>query len=516
MVLRDDTINQQLLIPINLKEIIPEDHPCYFIENVANRIDCSELNKQFEGNPGESAYPRQMLLRVTLLSIFEGGMSGRELEARIQTDVAYMYLAGMQKPYYRTLARFKKENKELLDEAFELSVKIAKEEGLVKLFKIAVDGTKIKAKASLNNITDKKLIQVLKKAIKESIEQDEEEDLLYGEETGNTVPKSLIDKESFNQIYEQIKEETKDDKKNKGKLRSTSKKLLKLASESKEEAQKVLNKLDYLEEKANGKADDEIISISDPEATLMLNKQNRWELGYNLNVATDSEKGIIISAGLSQNPSDHHELIPQIEGVEEIFGPLPENTKVLADNGYLTDANTDYLEFKGYDGYISTRQMSREFKKKENNPFSKYNFDYFPQINTYACPNGLILDKQSVFYDKNNKPRIVYWTNNCKYCPDREKCCGKSRYRVISDYGVPSHIRMLHKMDEDWAKEIYKERSAFNELQFAHIKYNNGFNEFKTIGLERCESEIKEYATGRNLKIIYNELEKRKREKENT
>ena len=223
MVLRGDTINQQLLIPINLKDIIPEDHPCYFVENVANRIDCSELNKQFEGKPGESAYPRQMLLRVSLMSMFEGGMSGRDLEAKIQTDVGYMYLAGMQRPDYRTLARFKKEHKEILEEAFELSVKIAKEEGLVKLLKIGIDGTKIKAKASINNMTNKEIIQILKNALQESIKKDEEEDLLYGEETGNTVPKTLIDKETFNQIYDKIKEETKDNK-NKGKLRSTGKK----------------------------------------------------------------------------------------------------------------------------------------------------------------------------------------------------------------------------------------------------------------------------------------------------
>ena len=34
MVLRDDTINQQLLVPLDLRNLIPKDHPCYFIKNV--------------------------------------------------------------------------------------------------------------------------------------------------------------------------------------------------------------------------------------------------------------------------------------------------------------------------------------------------------------------------------------------------------------------------------------------------------------------------------------------------
>ena len=74
-----------------------------------------------------------------------------------------MYLAGMQKPDFRTFARFKEQNKDLIDQAFKRSVEIAKEEDLIKLHKIGFDGTKIKAKSSLNNITNKEQLKTLKK-----------------------------------------------------------------------------------------------------------------------------------------------------------------------------------------------------------------------------------------------------------------------------------------------------------------------------------------------------------------
>lgn len=48
--------------------------------------------------PGEFAYPRELLLRLVLMSVFDGGLSSREIERRTQTDVGYMYLAGMQHP----------------------------------------------------------------------------------------------------------------------------------------------------------------------------------------------------------------------------------------------------------------------------------------------------------------------------------------------------------------------------------------------------------------------------------
>ena len=82
MVLREDTINQTMLVPMDLRNLIPEDHPCYFIKNVVDQVDCSQANKKFENNPGESAYPRELLLRIVLMSVFNGGLSSREISRK--------------------------------------------------------------------------------------------------------------------------------------------------------------------------------------------------------------------------------------------------------------------------------------------------------------------------------------------------------------------------------------------------------------------------------------------------
>ena len=60
MVLKDDNINQTMLVPMDLRNLIPEDHPCYFIKNVVDLIDCSKANNEFRGKPGEFAYPREL------------------------------------------------------------------------------------------------------------------------------------------------------------------------------------------------------------------------------------------------------------------------------------------------------------------------------------------------------------------------------------------------------------------------------------------------------------------------
>lgn len=376
MVLRDDTINQTMLVPMGLRNLIPEDHPCYFIKNVVDQIDCSQANRVFADKPGEFAYPRELLLRLILMSVFDGGLSSREIERKIRTDIAYMYLAGMQHPSYRTIARFKVDYPDLIDESFKTTIKIAKEEDLVKIHHVSLDGTKIKAKTSMNKLTNEQQLKIMKQHLKESIELDEEEDMELGEESGKDV-----------------------------------------------------------------------ISINDSDACFMKNKKGKWEFDYNGQIAVDDYKGIILASYITNNPTDYYELISLMEQVQsnlsEIYDETPVNYQVSADNGYSTDMNTEYLEQNGFDGYISSRKLSREQKKYNlsDKPFAKDNFFYDNEIMTYICPLGQPLYKISEYTYK-NKSRISHWTKECKTCPMQLFCSKGNRGRVIQDYKIPSKIRM--------------------------------------------------------------------------
>lgn len=65
------------------------------------------LNQAFAYKPGEFVYPRKMLFRLILMSILDERLSSRDIKRKTQMDVGYMYLAGMQKPSYRIILRFK-------------------------------------------------------------------------------------------------------------------------------------------------------------------------------------------------------------------------------------------------------------------------------------------------------------------------------------------------------------------------------------------------------------------------
>ena len=115
----------------------------------------------------------------------------------------------MKKPSYRTIARFKVEYPDLIDEAFKTTIKIAKDNDLIKIHHLSLDRTTIKAITSINKLTDENQIKIMKEHLQKSIEKDQQENEELGDESGNSVPKSLTDKEKFKETIKEIEKSSK-------------------------------------------------------------------------------------------------------------------------------------------------------------------------------------------------------------------------------------------------------------------------------------------------------------------
>ncbi len=203
--MKDDKIDQSLLIPFKLTDIIPEDHICYFIRRIVDEMDFRSINKRYQGTPGNKAYPRKMLLRVVIMASIDNIHSSRELSKRIQTDVVYMYLAGMEQPDFKTFSNFKKEFYNLIVKFFKITVDIATQED-INLFKdIGIeDHNNVKVNKSLKKMTDEEKLQVIRVLLKRGIHIDNKEDKILGDELGNTIPKKLQSKKAVHEAYEKV------------------------------------------------------------------------------------------------------------------------------------------------------------------------------------------------------------------------------------------------------------------------------------------------------------------------
>ena len=197
-----------------------------------------------------------------------------------EENMVYMYISGMDKPDFRTICKFKIECAKQIEEAFKMTVIVAKDTGMVKLKHMAIDGTKIKANASAANLINQKEINTIRELLKKGIEADEEEDKLYGEKRGDEIPSELLSRTKVHEIMKKVRN-TNSDTNNENKLNKTSEKLLKQAIQSPEQKELVLKKLENVEKELK-KTKQKTVSLTDPESRWMLNKKNRMELSCNL------------------------------------------------------------------------------------------------------------------------------------------------------------------------------------------------------------------------------------------
>ncbi|MDH7518091.1 MAG: IS1182 family transposase [Candidatus Thermoplasmatota archaeon] len=504
MALREDRIGQTWLMPKRLTDFIPENHICYFIANLVEELDFKEIDRKYRYTRGKAAYSRRMLLRVVIMASVDGVFSSRQINKHTEENMVYMYLSGMDKPDFRTICRFKIECAEQIEEAFKMTVNVAKNTGLVQLNHIAIDGTKIKANASSTNLINQEEIKTIREILKKGIQTDENEDKIYGDQRGDEVPAELVSRKKVHEIIQRVRKENKDSS-NENNLRKSSYKLLEQALANKKKKNIVSEKLDRAEEQLK-KTAQETVSLTDPESRWMKNKKNQMEFSYNMQIAVDYDSGIILASSITQDPTDHHQLIPQIEQIRETLELLPDDTKISADNGYYTRENLQYLEENRLDGYIPNRKQVYETKPKlkKAKPFSKHNFSYDYDYDQYICPNNKKLAYQKTYKYKDAHMR-QYYCNDCLKCCDQLECVGKDRLRVITDYGGVLSKRMALKMETPEGKYEFSKRKQAVEWPFGNIKENLKFTEFFTRGIRQTQTEKNLLSISHNLKRIHNE-----------
>src|SRR5664280_2333943 len=504
MAVREDEIGQTWLVPRRVVDFIPENHICFFIANLVDGLDFKKNERKYKYTKGRPAYPRQMLTRLVIMASVDGVFSSRKIMRLAEENMVYMYISGMDKPDFRTICKFKIECAKQIEEAFKMTVIVAKDTRMVKLKHMAIDGTKIKANASAANLINQEEIQTIRELLKKGIEADEEEDKLYGEKRGDEIPSELLSRTKVHEIIKKVRKPNFDTI-NENKLRKTSFKLLEQASQSAEQKNLVLKKLEHAEKELK-KTKQKTISLTDPECRWMMNKKNRMELSYNLQIAVDYDSGIILANTVTQDPTDHYQLIPQIEQTIETIGPVPDDTTLSADNGYYTKINLQYLEDNELDGYIPNRKQVYESKRHfiNNKPYSKHNFKYDHQNDLYICPNNEIL-KYKKTYQYNNINMRQYYTNKCLNCLNQLECTGKNRIRIITDYGDVLSKRMALKMETEKGKLEFAKRKMTVEWPFGNIKENLKYTEYLTRGIKQTQVENNLISISHNIKRIFNQ-----------
>ena len=329
---------QDLLLPPSLRQWLPENHLAYCVSDVVDQLDLSAIESVYEEEDrGQPPYHPRMMVKILVYSYCVGVFSTRRMEKRLVEDVAFRVLAAGNEPDFRTLADFRKNHLKALEELFQQVLRLALEVGALKLGRVALDGSKVKANASKHKAmsygrmeeTEKRLRKEVRELLKQAEAVDEEEDKRYGRERqGEELPEELQRRETR---IARIRE---------------AKKALEERAREKAESEKK----DDQEAKPEPKAQ---YNFTDPESRI-LKGSDAFVQGYNTQVAVEPTLQLIVGQRVTQATNDKQQMVPLIEVVQEQSGQKPE--EVLADSGYCSEENLKYLAKRRMEGFVATEK----------------------------------------------------------------------------------------------------------------------------------------------------------------
>ena len=297
--------NQMMLLPPNLEELIPQNHPVRIVNEVLDKIDIQPLIRQYKTG-GSSSYHPLMLLKVIVYGYINNIYSSRKIEEALQQNIHFMWLGGMNTPDHNTINRFRSDKlKDSLKNIFVQVVRLLADEGLLSIKELYTDGTKIEANANRYTFVWGNAIKTNKEKIKQQIDELwKYAQSIAADELDDTDPSDFdkIDSQKVKETIAKIDAALQDKKVDK----SVKQKLKYAKSKWPEALDKYATQEAILGDKRSS------FSKTDTDATFMRMKEDHMKNGqlkpaYNLQISSHNQ--FITNYSIHQNTTDTNTLI---------------------------------------------------------------------------------------------------------------------------------------------------------------------------------------------------------------
>lgn len=325
-------VDQAVLFPPSLRDLVPEGHVAHFVRDVVReQLDLSAIYASYDEERGYPPHHPAMMTALLLYGYCRGVRSSRKLEQACEERVDFMAVTGRSKPDHTRISEFRRRHREALLGLFEQVVTLCREAGLVTLGHVAIDGTKVQANASKHAAmsygrmkqAQRELRAQIRAWFEEADASDDDEDRRHGKgRRGDELPEWVKNKEAR---LAQIAEAKK-----------------RLEAQAAEEGE------DAPDEKAQS-------NFTDPESRIMKTGDG-FVQGYNCQAAVDAASHVIVAQEVVSRQRDHEELPVLLDQIASHTGELPD--EVSADAGYCTDANLEEIERRGIAGYVATGRQA--------------------------------------------------------------------------------------------------------------------------------------------------------------
>lgn len=449
---------QMNLFPQSIEDYVAQDDPVKAFDAFVETIDLAELgiviDENKEGNP---EYNPKAMLKLLLYGYSYGIRSSRKLERACYHNVSFIWLMGGLKPDHKTISDFRKNNKKALKKIIKQCAKLCIKLGLIEGNTLFVDGSKIRANASINNTFTKERAETLLKKIESRIQHILDECDAVDEKEQNDP--SLV----------KLKEELR----NKEVLKS--------------KIQDIVKELKNEEKESINLADKDCVKIKGRQGT---------HAGYNSQIVVDNKHGLIVNSDVVNESNDSNQFSSQIQQANEVIGHKCENA--CSDAGYTNTDDLKNIDEQGINVIVPSQKQAHD---RKSGPFEKEHFKYDRDRDCYICPCGHVL-KYS-FFDNFKRHRVYQIVDKslCLSCKHFGRCTKSvvngRRIRHLLNEDVKLKIEKQFK--EQQSQDIFMLRKEKVEHPFGHIKRNLGVSAFFLKGLDGVKAEMSLFSSCFNI-----------------
>jgi transposase len=359
---RESSIDQIFLLPPDIRDWLPADHRAWFIGQIVDALDINKIEKSYASQTGSGprAYAPRTMLKILIYGYSVGVRSSRKLEIATHEQVPFRVLSAGQHPDHDTIARFRRENLKSVEDLFLQVLGLCKKAGIVKIGRLVLDGTKVKASANKTKSrtyaqlmeSEAELKKQIQEALNEAEQIDQAEDKQYGEgKNDEYLPEALSTDEKRLKIIQELKKKIEVEAEiEKEKVKAEVKKRREEDQRWQEEhGEKFEGR--YPQEPGVGKKPLIAESRRNPtdfDSRHMKDGQTGGFIqGYNCQAVVD-EGQVIVAIQVTNQNNDKALASVMMEEVKKNIGVLPE--KLTADSGYFSERELVRLE--PIDSYI--------------------------------------------------------------------------------------------------------------------------------------------------------------------
>jgi transposase len=455
---------QSTLFPECLDDWIDENNPVRAIDAFVEKLDLAELG--FEGvepaETGRPAYHPSALLKLYVYGHLNRVQSSRRLEREASRNVELMWLLGRLVPDHKTVADFRKDNGGAIRKVCAHFIELCREMGLLVNASVAIDGSKFKAVNNRDRNFTLAKVERRRAQLEESVAR-----YLSQLDTADRQEPS----EALATKVMRLKE-----------------KLAKLAEE--------MRRLNGLEARMLA-APDQQISLTDPDSRSMATSgRGSGVVGYNVQVAVDTEHHLIVTHEVTNVGSDRSQLA---HVAKETKATLQTDTlEAVADRGYFNGE-----EILACDQARITVTLPKPVTSgiKAKGRYGKQDFVYLPDADVYRCPAG---ERLKYYYTnvENGLRLRRYWTNACRTCALKGRCTTGVQRRITRWEHEDVLEAVQRRLDAD--PQAMRRRRETVEHPFGTIKARMGATHFLMKTLPRVAAEMALHVLAYNLTRVMN------------